>query len=511
MDFARNLPFFSIMLLMLAGIAMPILGSRVSRTVSLVSIAITAAFSAWLVVYTSGTGESFTYMMGHFPAPFGNEIRAGALEAIMAFSICLTAFLTLWGNNASISSDIPEQKINMYYVMMNLLMASLLAIVYTNDIFTAFVFLEINTIAACSIVMCKPCGETAIATVRYLIMSLLGSGMFLLAISLVYDFTGHLLMPDMRQSIEALTASGDYTLPFAVVVGLFCVSMAIKSALFPFHIWLPDAHGSSTPASSAILSGVVLKGYIILLLKLFYRVFSLELVNELRMTDALFALGLLGMVMGSVQAVREKNMKRMIAYSSVAQIGYIFMGIGIASVPGMVAACFHVIAHMATKPMLFIAAGGLADASENHSTEFRLLRGSAWRDPLAGIAFVCGSMSMIGIPLFSGFISKFCFAAAAFGNPSFLFPTLLVLTLSTVLNALYYLPAIACIYSHHGEGADVHSSGDTHFDDSVPLKFVKTPLAYKTALILFIALNFALGICSQPVLNAIENGLGILG
>lgn len=511
MEFARNLPFFSIMLLMLAAISLPVLSQRASRAVSLSSIAAAAALSAWLVVYTDGTGESFTYMMGHFPAPFGNEIRAGVLEAVMALALCVTAFLSLWGNDGSLKADIPGSKMNMYYIMINLLMASLLAMVYTNDVFTAFVFLEINTIAACAIVMSKPGGDTAAAAVRYLFMSLLGSGMFLLAISLVYDFTGHLLMPDMRLSIEALASSGDYRLPFAVIIGLFCVSMAIKSALFPFHIWLPDAHGSATTASSAILSGLVLKGYIILLLKLFYRVFSLELASTLRMTDALFALGLLGMVMGSVQAVREKNIKRMIAYSSVSQIGYIFMGIGIASVPGMVAACFHIIAHMATKPMLFIAAGGLIDASEQHSKEFRLLRGTAWRDPLAGAAFVCGSMSMIGIPLFSGFISKFCFATAAFGNPSFLFPTLLVLTLSTVLNALYYLPAIACIYSHHGDGADIHSGGDTHAGEFEPLKFVKTPFAYKATLILFIVLNFALGIFSQPVLNAIEQGLEVFG
>lgn len=511
MDFARNLPFFSIMLLMLAAIIQPILNSRASRSVTLAAMAAGATFSAWLTIYTYGTGESFTYMMGHFPAPFGNELRASVLEAMMALALCVTGFLSLWGNDESIRADIPERKINMYYVMMNLLMASLLAIVYTNDVFTAFVFLEINAIAACAIVMSKPGGKTAAATVRYLIMSLLGSGMFLLAISLVYDFTGHLLMPDMKLSIDALISSGDYSLPLAVIIGLFCVSTAIKSALFPFHVWLPDAHGGATTASSAILSGLVLKGYIILLLKLFYRVFSLELIDALRITDVIFVLGLLGMIMGSVQAIREKNIKRMIAYSSVSQIGYIFMGIGIASVPGMVAACFHIIAHMATKPMLFIAAGGLINTTEHHSTDFQQLRGTAWRDPIAGIAFVCGSMSMIGIPLFSGFISKFGFAAAAFGNPVFLLPTLIVLTLSTVLNALYFLPAIACIYSHHGEGADIHSSADAHHLEMESLSFVKTPVAYKVTLVLFILLNFILGIYSQPVLNAIELGLEVFG
>lgn len=506
MDFARNLPFFSIMLLMLSGIALPVFGARRSHIISMSALLITAALSAWLVAYTYGMDGSFTYMMGHFPAPFGNELRAGVLETVMAFALCVVAFLSLWGNASSIDADIPDKKKNLYYIMINLLMASLLAMVYTNDIFTAYVFLEINTIAACAIVMSKPGGETAVATARYLIMSLLGSGMFLLAISLIYDLTGHLLMSDMQRSIAELSAAGGYTMPMVTIIGLFVISMAIKSALFPFHSWLPDAHGSATAASSSILSGLVLKGYILLLIKIFYRVFSLEVVDKLHITDALFVMGLMGMIIGSVQAVREKNIKRMIAHSSVAQIGYIFMGIGIATVPGMVASCFHILAHMVTKPMLFTAAGGLIDASGHHRKEFEYLRGSAWRDPLAGIAFVCGSMSMIGIPLFSGFISKFGFASAAFGgNSSFVVPTLLVLALSTVLNALYYLPAIACIYSHHGE------TGDVHAGEGAVLNFVKTLPGYKAVLLLFIALNFILGIYSQPVLTAIERGLRAFG
>lgn len=516
MDFARNLPFLSIMLLMFSGIVMPVFGPRGSRILTIAATGITAVLSAWLTAYTYGFGSSFTYMMGHFPAPFGNELRAGILEAVMALSFCIVAFLSLLGNDASIDTDIPNRKKNLYYIMINLLMASLLALVYTNDIFTAYVFVEINTIAACAIVMSKPCGETIVATIRYLIMSLLGSGLFLVAISLIYDITGHLLMPNMQQSIIALMETGEYVLPIVVIIGLFGVSMAIKSALFPFHSWLPDAHGNATTAASAILSGLVLKGYIILLIKLFYRVFTLEIVNKLHITDALFILGLLGMIMGSVQAIYEKNIKRMIAYSSISQIGYIFMGIGIATTPGMAAACFHILAHMITKPMLFTAAGSLIDVS-GHKKEFRYLRGAVWHAPLAGIAFLCGALSMIGIPFFSGFISKFCFAIATFDNTALLVPTLLVLALSTVLNALYYLPAVACIFARHIEPeSDVHEDGTTRtmilpWDRDAEASTVKMTLGCKIVLVMMIALNFVLGVFSQPLLTAIEYGLNAFG
>lgn len=505
MDFACNLPFFSIMLLMISGIVSPVFGPRAARRVCIAAIGITVVLSAWLAVYTHGTGESFTYMMGHFPAPFGNEIRAGVLEAVMALCMSVVALLCVWGNADFTSEDVPEKKQNLYYIMINLLMASLLALVYTNDIFTAYVFVEINTIAACAIVMSKPGGDTVVATLRYLIMSLLGSGMLLFGITMLYGITGHLLMSPMQESIALLVANGEYTLPLIVIIGLFSIGLGIKSALFPFHSWLPDAHGSATPASSGILSGLVLKGYILLLIKLFYRVFGMDTVLRLNITNALLVMGLLGMVVGSVRAIREKRIKHMIAFSSVAQIGYIFVGIGIGSAAGMVAACFHILAHMVTKPMLFTAAGGLINAS-GHKKDFESLKGSAWRSPAAGAAFVVGSLSMIGIPLFSGFISKFYLAHASIGS-GFQVSALLVLALSTVLNALYYLPAIAVIYArpkHREVPAGQSVPHATRHDTAQP---AGTSLKFKLSLLAFALLNFALGIYSSPILVTIEQGL----
>ena len=300
-----------------------------------------------------------TYMMGHFPAPFGNEIRFGPLEAIMAISFCLVMGMSILGGLKDIYHDIRPGKQNLYFLMINLLLCSLLALIYTNDMFTAYVFIEINTLVACAIVMSKDSGETIVATIRYLIMSLLGSGLFLMGLSMLYGITGHLLMVPLQDSIKELVASGQYAIPLTVVVGLMALGIAIKSALYPFHSWLPGAHGSATTSSSAILSGLVLKGYIILLIKMVYRVFTPEIMAELQITNVLLVFGVVGMIMGSVKALKERHIKRMIAYSSVAQIGYIFMGIGLGSTVGIVASCFHILAHAFTKPMLFCSAGGL--------------------------------------------------------------------------------------------------------------------------------------------------------
>ena len=134
----------------------------------------------------------------------------------------------------------------------------MLALIYTNDLFTAYVFVEINTIAACAIVAAKDCGETVRAALRYLVMSLVGSGLVLISISLLYDLTGHLLMPDLHAAVAKLTAAGLHTRSLTVSLTLMTIGLAIKSALYPFGSWLPDAHGSATNASSAVLSSLVL-------------------------------------------------------------------------------------------------------------------------------------------------------------------------------------------------------------------------------------------------------------
>ena len=127
------------------------------------------------------------------------------------------------------------------------------------------------------------------------------------------------------------------------------MGLAIKSALFPFHSWLPDAYGYSTVSSAAILSSLVSKGYIFLLFKIIYRVIGFEVFHDSKIVDVLFIFGLLGMVFGSLSAIKENDIRRMIAFSSVAQVGYIYMGIGMGTQAGMIASVFHVISHVAEK------------------------------------------------------------------------------------------------------------------------------------------------------------------
>ncbi|MBQ5327514.1 MAG: sodium:proton antiporter, partial [Oscillospiraceae bacterium] len=377
MPFVANFPLFCIVLTLAGAVTSNVLNGKNAFRLNVAILTACLVMNLSLLVYLLANPQHITYMMGHFPAPWGNETRFGPLEALIATVFCFVMLVSLIAGKTDIFEDVKPEKLNIFYVMINLLMSSLLALVYTNDMFTAYVFVEINTLSACAVVMAKENGKTISATIRYLIMSLLGSGLFLLSLTLVYDLTGHLLMENIQESLTVLMAGGNYKLPVTIIIGLMSVGMAMKSALFPFHTWLSHAHGSATTASSAILSGLVLKGYIILLIKIYYRVLGIEIASQLKVLNILFVFGLLGMIIGSVDAISERHIKRMIAFSSVSQMGYIYVGISLGTPAGFLAALFHIIVHAVTKPMLFSAAGGLASAS-GHKYHLDQLRGSAY-------------------------------------------------------------------------------------------------------------------------------------
>ena len=500
MEFVQNVPFFCIMLSMFSGTVSSVLPKKWARRLNIAMLSMVIAMSAWLLLYLvqSGIG-SFTYMMGHFPAPWGNELRVGILEAGMALFFSVIMLLSVLGGRKKLDGEVESTKHNIYYILCNLLLSSLLALVYTNDLFTAYVFVEINTIAACGLIMIRQNGRCIEAAVRYMIMSLLGSGLLLLGICMLYDLTGHLLMENIKEQVDVIMESGTYRVPMLITIGVITVGLAIKSALFPFHSWVPDAYGYSTVSSGAILSSLVSKGYIFLLFKLFYRVIGFEHIANSQILTLLFLFGLCGMVFGSISAIWEKDIRRMIAFSSVAQIGYIYMGLGLGTEAGVVAAIFHVLAHSATKSLLFISAIGLTDVSGG-SRSFFELTGSGYRNKAAGVGFLVASLSMVGIPIFSGFVSKLLFAEAAVLVPDWkLLPTLIVLAVSTVLNAIYFLKTVVRIYTPANKDEVKEKS---YFC----LKFPEQKV-YCGTIVLFILVNLFLGMASQPIIALIAEGL----
>lgn len=495
----QSIPFFCILLPLGSAALTSVLKRRWASRWALFVLSVETAVSFAFVFLMAAYGQSYTYTMGHYTAPWGNEIRAGLLEAVTAAVFSLIMLFSTLGGSKKVEEHILTDKQPLYYVMLLLLQAALMAEVYTNDIFTAYVFVEIMTLSACVLIAARKRGRTLMAATRYMIMNLIGSGLFLLGIIMLYSLTGHLLMSNIKESVQLLIQSGDYKVPLTVVVALITIGLCIKSALFPFHTWVPDAYGYSTPTSSAILSSLVSKGYIFLLIKIFYRTIGYDQVMSGGISNVLFVYAMAGMIIGSLLALQQNDIRTMIALSSVAQIGYIYVGIGMGTESGMMAAVFHIFAHSVCKSMLFLASGGLADASGN-SKKFADLRGSGFRSPIAGAAFTIGALGMVGFPFLGGFTSKINFALGAMEMGGIrMILVLLGLVISTWLNTLYFLRTVVTIYSKP-DASKIY-----------PKEKGRRGIRYQVALIVFCLCNFALGLFSQPLLVAISNGLAMFG
>ena len=518
MDLIRNFPLFTIVLSLFSSVlCMTLKGPQAKRYTVWYERVLIALVGA-VLWYVCKTGTAFTYVMGEFPAPWGNEIRAGILEAALALVFLIILHCSVLAGWRFLLIDVEHSKINLYFTLINLLTAALMALVWTNDIFTGYVFLEILTLTSCGILIVREIGRTTLAAVRYMVLNLLGSGLFLLGVVLLYSLTGHLLMVPMREAVAEIIAAegGATTITFSLAI--LTIGLGIKSGLFPFHFWMPDTYGTATPTSASILSALVSKAYIFLLFKIYWRVIGIEVFQTLPIHWLLFGLGILGMIFGSASAIRANNIHRMVAFSSAAQIGYIYMGLGMGGPMGYVTAMFQIIAHAVTKSLLFLTTPRLASVSGD-SLLFQNLQGSGMRDKSAGIFFTLCSLSMVGIPIFAGFSAKLFFAVAAVetGNLAILFPTMLALAISSVLNALYFIRTVIRIYTAGRGGADISAPriyaaehNDADASDAAPeSETLSGQLAYWIPALTLTGMNLFLGLFSWVTVDLIQRGLAM--
>lgn len=495
-DFLRQVPLLSITTPMILSMVYPVIHDRkICRRLSLTLFTIIAVLNAMLIGYLIDLpAHYFTYAAGYWPAPWGNELRAGLIEAVMALCFTVTSLLSIWGDYENTFELLPKKKNYIHYIMLNFLVCSVNALAYTNDLFTAYVFIEINTIAACGIMIPKHNGKSLAACMKYLVMSMVGSGLFLLSICYIYGFTGHLLMVPAGEAIANLIATNQYIVPLITSFAIMGAAIAIKAGLFPFHAWFPDAYYNAPHSSSALLSGVVSKAYIFVFIKIVFRVFGTSSLTAFNLQPIYYTLGCIAMLIGSVFAFMQDDLKKMVSFSSVAQIGYIFMGFGLNTKLGYAAACYHILFHAFTKALLFVSTGNLV--TKSGKTKISDMRGMAYKCPMSAIAFWIGGLSMIGIPVFMGFISKLNFATAAFTSGHII--VLLILGLSTCLNVLYFIPPMTILYSKRGLTKEETTRERESMNTVLPL-------------IGFVAVNILLGVFQGPVMNIIMTGLNTLG
>ena len=271
-------------------------------------------------------------------------------------------------------------------------------------------------------------------------LNTLASVSFLFGVALLYMVTGQLNMIEIANAIPQVWEL--YPTNLLLSLGLILTGLAIKAAVFPLHIWLPDAHSTAPTPSSALLSGLVVKVYIFTAMKLLFRVIGIDIITELSIPDVITYFALVGMIMGSIFAIGQKDIKRLLAYSSVAQIGYIFLGIGLGTQAGLQASLFHVTTHALMKSLLFLTAGSIIYKTGKRN--IKDLSGIGYQMPITMGLFSIGALGMIGVPGINGFMSKWYIGLAVLeaGHPLYLG----FILFSSFLNAMYYMPIIIAAF-----------------------------------------------------------------
>ncbi len=342
-----------------------------------------------------------SYPLGGWAPPWGIEYRIDPLNALMLVLVAGIGAVVLPFARDSVESEVERGRIPLFYSAFLLSLAGLLGIAITGDVFNLFVFLEISSLSTYALVAMGRDRRALTAAYRYLIMGAIGATFIVIGIGLLYAVTGTLNMADLAERLPALYGQRTVGVAFAFLT----VGISLKLALFPLHLWLPNAYAYAPSAVTAFVASTSTKVAVYMLLRFFFTVFGFEFSFGVMQLDAvLLPLALIAMLSTSLVAIFQDNVKRMLAYSSLAQIGYIILGISIGTITGLTGGVLHLFNHALIKGALFMAMGCVMYRVGSVSLDS--MAGLGRRMPLTMAAFVAAGLSLIGVPLTVGFISK---------------------------------------------------------------------------------------------------------
>jgi len=340
------------------------------------------------------------YFMGGWKPPFGITLVLDGLSSFMLILVNLVTFLiTLY----SISyMELYTSKLR-YYSLLLLMLAGMNGVILTGDIFNLFVFLEIAVISAYALTGFGTEAEELEASFKYLVLGSVSSVFILLGIAFIYSLTGSLNLADISQKLAGGRLFQSPALWFAII--LFLYGFGMKSAIMPFHPWLPDAHPSAPAPISAMLSGLLIKAAgVYPLLRIFYNMFGMGNLSQKFIPQILMVLGGISMAGGALLALIQTDIKRMFAYSSISHMGYIFLALSLGTPLGILGALFHIFSHAVSKSLLFLTSGSLEYVL--HTRDIRKMGGIEERMPITAFSGNIGFLSLAGIPPLAGFWSK---------------------------------------------------------------------------------------------------------
>ncbi len=441
----EQLPALQVAITLTAAPVVMMLGRASRLAWVLTTLSCWASFAVALLLFNQvADGSVISYEMGGWAPPWGIEYSIDAANAWVLVIIGLISALVMPFARRSVEQEISESRIALFYSAFLLANAGLIGITLTADAFNIFVFFEISALASYALIAMGQDRRAVLSAYQYLIMGTVGTTFLLIGIGFLYIMTGTLNLGDLAARLPEVSDTRTIRAAF----GFIAVGISLKLALFPLHLWLPNAYTYAPSMVTVFLSATATKVAIYVLLRFVYGVFGFEFsFVELSMAWLLMPLALLGIVVPSLVAVFQTNVKRLLAYSSVAQVGYMILGISFASVLGLTASILHLFNHAITKAALFMAVGCLVYRLGGVS--LTQLAGAGQRMPWTMGAFVVAGLSLIGIPLTAGFVTKWHLLQAALEGG--LWPIAALLLGTSLLAALYIWKVVEAAYFQEPE------------------------------------------------------------
>ena len=415
-----------------AAFLMPILGRASKKVTDILTNLVTLSLLVLsLIAVLSLNDQTLVYNVGGWLAskgiPVGIYMVLDGLSSLMLLVVNLIAFLVSFYSISYMERFTDKPR---FYCLFLLMVAGMNGVILSGDMFNIYVFLEIAAISSYALVAFGTEKDELEAAFKYQVLGTVASCMILLGIAILYSLTGTLNMAD----IAGIIARGGTNTAVLFVAVLFLVGFGLKAAIMPFHAWLPDAHPSAPAPISAMLSGVLIKSIgVYAILRIFFNVLGIG--HSESILYILLILGSISMIGGALLALGQIDIKRMLAYSSISQIGYIILAFGLGTPLGFLGGLFHLFNHATFKSLLFLNSGAIEYSAGTR--DLTKMGGLASKMPVTGATGVIGSMSIAGIPPFSGFWSKLIIIIAAVQAGHFIFALLAVL--ASIITLAYYL------------------------------------------------------------------------
>lgn len=441
MDLLAHLPVLQVVVPMLSAPIIVMLQPRGlawagATATALVSFAI--AVTLTLAVLDGQTAE---YAVGGWPAPFGITLMVDAFSALMLLVVTGASAAALIAAKPSIDQQIEATRQPLFYSAWLLALSGLVGIVVAADAFNIFVFMEISSLASYILIAGGPDRRALPAVFKYLMMGTIGATFYLIGVGLIYMMTGTLNLADMDARIGDVIDIN----PLLVAAGFITIGLALKAAVFPLHVWVPNAYTHAPHMVTVFLAACATKVALYVLIRFDYMVFQGNLIDHV-VQFSLFAmpLAILGILVASAVAIFEGHLKRLLATSSIAQMGYILLGASFVSVAGLSASTMHLFNHALAKGGLFLGVACIA----YHYRDLRLsqLGGASTRMPWTCAAIVVCGLSLIGVPGTAGFISKWLLINAALQSGTWGWGLVAIILVSSLMAVVYIWRIVEALY-----------------------------------------------------------------